>query len=592
MRTTRRQRLSSSPRSRSGRRSARAILLLAAASILHPPSLTLHPSSFRLHPSSFVHAQESTVRGNAIDLAPGVVAGEATRQSGAGGVYLRTLRVELGGTDHTIPHARLNVVVPGAGIWNGGSLNETLVAQEAHGGIAVLPSGSAPPRGLLFADATLYSWPADGPLVVGNPEGSLTYLANPSSGTARILVNGEAIDIALDSINGAPGESAALYGGPLDPNAPIIAQWPAETEAIILRPSTANTGAHSFWDSSLPNQMRDWQVADRQALGSLRLGNRQWAMVLPPTVDEESRNRIANARALRIEIDLPREIALAAYAFPVSRVLDSTNDDVSPEEVRTLLAMDSRGSRAILAESGGASRGEFAFGAEELTAILGREGTTRLMEMVGSPQEALRMIVRRPDRRVGMAAEAAEGRAFLIVAPGNPVLPAGDGERMERLAISFVHGSNQRQIANTAAALFDGVSGERDDLSHFWAAPIPEDADRTPAMPGAPRPALQWVEWRLLEPARVHALDLIHAEDAGFSPEFNLRAFRVLGRFDNRGAWVELAEVHHEEPLARERVRLSTDRPVESLRLEVLEPNFLPGGETARLVEIIPWGRQ
>ena len=51
-----------------------------------------------------------------------------------------------------------------------------------------------------------------------------------------------------------------------------------------------------------------------------------------------------------------------------------------------------------------------------------------------------------------------------------------------------------------------------------------------------------------------------------------------------------LASVRHDRPVERERVMLAAAPALAEIRLEILEPSFLAGGDTARLAEVFFWG--
>ncbi|MCC5877390.1 MAG: hypothetical protein JJU11_14315, partial [Candidatus Sumerlaeia bacterium] len=116
---------------------------------------------------------------------------------------------------------------------------------------------------------------------------------------------------------------------------------------------------------------------------------------------------------------------------------------------------------------------------------------------------------------------------------------------------------------------------------------IPGGGDWRPALR---EPGPTSVRFLMPRPIFLRAMEFVHAESAGFSSHFNLKSFRVWGRERSQSPWLLLAEQRHENPVDRERLILADAPRLAEVRLEIIEPNFLPGGDTARLVEVFFWG--
>lgn len=521
-------------------------------------------------------APEGIRRGDRHDLIPGIRRVETSRLAQDGAWRAAMLAV-----DRTAGRVAVQAVLPGGDGVTAGPM-EALMAGTEHQGGFVVSVGDAPTSGVVLVDGTLRSWPGAGPHLVARAEG--TWRLIDVSDLSGVVWSDAGTSIPLLGINQAPaGAGAWLVSGPLDGNA--AAAWPASAVAMAVAPDGDNThpGA-SVWDGSLPATQRLWRPRAPRPVGDLRLGRGEWALILSGELDERARLEMATARGLRFEASLPAEVALGVWAVPAGRwVVDRLGREyldaagASAGEVRAYLAVDDGGDRLWLVESGGGARGEHAFAPEELVSILRREGARTITEL---PAGARRLIAEPLERaRIGRQT-VAPARVALLAGPGRPELRATGNTAWRPLPVALTDGSNVLDERTGPHRLVDGKAGDDPAAETFWAAPQ-DGKGRTAG--GA------WAELRLEQPARVHAVDLVHIEASGFSSHFNLKAYRLLGRESASQPWRLLAEVRHEVPVARERVRVSWPRPLETIRLEVREPNFT-GGTTARLAEVIVWG--
>jgi hypothetical protein len=195
------------------------------------------------------------------------------------------------------------------------------------------------------------------------------------------------------------------------------------------------------------------------------------------------------------------------------------------------------------------------------------------------------------------AAQGPEGNAAAAVARDHAILPPGHTPARARLALAVVPveaTSGARNLARTAPP---AVSGSRpltpengadrvvDDrqgvlatLDHFWASE--GDAARPPTL-----------EFDLQRECRIEQMDLVHAQAAGFSPEFNARSVRILARAGGRDRWIEVLHLVNETPPGpRQPIQFTPPVVCRYLRLEFTEANFVPSSRVARMVEVVFWG--
>ncbi|MBX3728555.1 MAG: hypothetical protein KF858_05170 [Candidatus Sumerlaeia bacterium] len=519
---------------------------------------------------------EGIRRGERHDLIPGIRRVEISQLAQDGAWRAAMLAV-----DRTAGRVAVQAVLPGGDGVSAGQM-EALMAGTEHQGGFVVAVGDAPTSGVVLVDGTLRSWPGAGPHLVARAEG--TWRLIDIGDLQGVVWSDTGTSVPLLGINQAPaGAGAWLVSGPLDGDA--AAAWPASAVAMAVAPGGDNAQpGPSVWDRSLTAAQRAWRPRAPRPVGDLRLGRGEWALILSGDLDERVRLELATARDLRFEASLPADVALGVWTVPAGRwVVDALGQEHAPDSepargaLRAYVALDDGGDRLWLVESGGGSRGEHPFATGEMVSILRREGARTIAEL---PAGARRLLAEPLERaRIGRQT-VAPARVALLAGPGRPELRATGNTAWRPLPVALTDGSNVLDERTGPHRLVDGKAGDDPAAETFWAAPL-DGAGRTAGR--------AWAELRLEQPARVHAVDLVHIEASGFSPHFNLKGYRLLGRESASQPWRLLAEVRHETPVARERVRVSWPRPIETIRLEVQEPNFA-GGATARLAEMIVWG--
>jgi hypothetical protein len=310
--------------------------------------------------------------------------------------------------------------------------------------------------------------------------------------------------------------------------------------------------------------------------------------------------RVAAAGSAVITLPLGQDVALAEVALHVDGPVLQAGPQPGQEDepairpvdgsgVEAFLAIDATGRRLFLVESGATARGRFPMG-DELLVWLGEAGAAQVARVGAGGGRFIHDV-----RESTIAMEAGATRARLVLAarvarPGL-TLPGGGGE-LARLRPGRVTGSNRNVGRNGPAALNDGIFSPSPGLDGHWAAPLPEGASLP--LPGTRAAAvpLQWAEFSFPRAVTVHAVELLHAELAGFSPQFNLKGWRLLARDASSEPWMLLLTATTDEPVARERRLLDAPHVAREWRLEVLEPSHAEGGEVARLAEVVFWGSE
>lgn len=529
--------------------------------------------------SASLPAQDRNERGGKHMLVPGVSVWEYVALGQEGAARSQLLEVDLSARD-----VSLRVVLPEKGIWASESLESVLVREEALGGVVLLPALSPTtrvyPPGILYANGELLAWPAKGPLLVVSAGGQASLRDAPKIGTGLIdFVDGGAAP-PLANVNGYPtAEGVSLYSGAFTGSSAAAADWPAGTQAVRLVRTDDGVTA---WDTERGGLVSRWRIGTSSPIDSFVLRQGEWALLVPPELAEGT-NPFERMREIAVTVPVPPEVGLSLLTVPVgSWLLRDGNAAAAPspseDAIRTTIAVGRDRHTVWMGSFGSEERG---FRSPGTQAILNRMAGLGIGEAAELPPGPRRLIPEwSGDRRPSAGLAGLPARVMLIVVNKPPELITPGGKPWRQLGMATYNGSNIRDPRTGPGSIGDGIAAPDPELSGFWAAPPLEDGSKP------------WVEARFAEPARLLAVDLIHAQEAGFSPHFNLKGYRLLARTSASESWTVLAEVTHEEPVARERITVDSRIKVEALRLEVTEANFAEGSETARLAELIAWGTE
>jgi len=504
--------------------------------------------------------------------------------------------------DSSYGRAHAVCVVGKDGPWESVRLEQVLRESKSLGGVTLWPEagvGDSPLfGGLVFADGRLFGWPGSGPVLTASPEGSFRLLDAPEF--APGIVEGDAgTSVTLASVNGpsAPG-AVGLVCGPFRGRSREALAWPAGTLVIPLVPGSANNHPDwAVWDERLERTQRVWRPGRPEPLEKASVATGDWALLAPPDLPADQREALLDSREVVVRAPLPPEFDFCLFAVEapggrwVARGGGLAGGEINELHPTTLLGVDRGGGRLTIAGFGGTGRGQFAPTGEELAGLLERLGVE---DAIAFPSRGDNVLANIEDADALAASRQSFARVALAAVTGAPELrldPAETG--FERLAVRSVQGVMARGGGNGPLAAIDGRIGPEDAVANYWSEPLPPGM-RLPTGPTDPArgQTLQSFDLALVRPAEVAVVELFHAESCGFSPQFNLRAWRLMGRPSADKEWEVLASSRLDEPVARERIVLDRPTLVGDMRFEVLEPNFLPGGGTARLAEIVLWGRE
>lgn len=491
------------------------------------------------------HAQEvtSTARRDTAGLSPGVQAETVSWQSARG-------RAEAPGIAIRPAQHRGDVrlaIEPEA------VLLEKLAEEE--GTLAVVGLGNDPSR-VAVAERRVRMWPPTDPTLVLWPEGTASL--RDLSGVAPAEVT---MGTARHPLRIGGGEGRRLLCGPLTQDDVRRAIVPGEVALRLSRDREAVDDALFRADEPIAFLCAPWRSAED-------IAPEEAALFLPA---EEA----AALAAVQVRVPIPEELRLAEALVPVARWLRRDGVDLAADASlanRLFVARDpAEGTMRFLSVPyDGRSAGTIE------TAEVLRQAFAREFSEVAEFDTADGAVFV-PGRTVAEGYARPSARLALLVTTEKPPLLLDDGRVFRRLAPQGFNTAAATTPSHPLGAMADLRSEPAPDLRHFAAA---RSEDGTPitlrvTLAGAPR---------------IGAVDIIHAEAAGFSPQLDLRAFRIESRAPGATGWTTVADVDNPRPVPRQRVILRGGPVCDELRLVITEPNFLPAGDTARIADFIVWG--
>jgi len=95
----------------------------------------------------------------------------------------------------------------------------------------------------------------------------------------------------------------------------------------------------------------------------------------------------------------------------------------------------------------------------------------------------------------------------------------------------------------------------------------------------------------LLKPCELRSLEIFYAEEAGFSSQYNWRAFTIYGHDKDKNSMRKVMEVRNPDGRPCQWVEFPPATKLRYLKIEVEQPTGFKDVSCARLAEIVLWGR-
>jgi hypothetical protein len=441
----------------------------------------------------------------------------------------------------------------------------------------------ADPRhhGFLFSESRLLQWPPASDQVVLSflPEGEIVALKGKEFPPALLtLEDGTALPIG--NLNTFPVDSnttntLVLLTGMGSRRGALSDRFAPGVLAAVLEPRNPYPleGNGFLWDATLDDAWRVLRFSSSGNLRKLNIQNSSLVLMFDPAAHPELAAAVEAKRTVRVNFPLPSDVVFAHASTSIGVGANGS------DELKNVVFFHAEKPEL-----------EFYTPKNPVTPALGsrwwQELATRLKTDswfdLGHPHPYL--FSKKWDAK---GVEGLRVRRALVISPGSDgLLLGGIPDLAEVRPTRITAGGYSPLPGLEPVVLFDRLpAGKEKHLEElYWSAPIRENPDQLP-----------WVEMEFAEPVFLKFIDLVHAETAGFSPEYNLRGVRLLTRVGTRDPWVENLIHTGEEPKARERLRLHSSGTdpvaVRALRIEVTEPAFLDSVRSVRLAEILLWGR-
>lgn len=494
----------------------------------------------------------------------------------------------------------------GDGLWGGERIEtirkreEAIAAwqaeEQAPGG------GSVSWPGLTVVEGRLVSAPGGGPILAITHSGyaSLREAGGSSSGSAGILAATDGTNLPLGSVNrlastdtlllaadpgvvrhsllsgDTPMVCAALSFSPVEP---LRFDWGSQTDALDWTPLpwNATTNGTFHWSADSPPDGRpasgafpvDWVgVAGvgpsaeslRAFLSAAPSGNLQLTTT-PPWIDYRTVVPLRGWLVRDSRVVVPAEV--------------SRGDPRGQRTARSAIALRREDNRLWLVTV--LDRERYAEGMTEreladLCLSLGATDAAQGPEGsgVGAAVEESQVL---PPQRVPDLC-----RLALVIQRTEPDLSA-TWSNLTQLTPVLVAGTPPIDLRNGPGKAIDGREGPAPKLDQFWCSSGKDEAPPT-------------LTFDFRKQFIIGQMDIVHAESAGFSTDFDARAFRVAWKGRDRDEFNEGVVFRNDPPRARQHVVFDPPLSARQVRLEFTEPSGLEGNRTARIVEVVFWGKE
>jgi hypothetical protein len=499
-----------------------------------------------------------------VPLAPGVVHERTNEQRPGGAMILESLSVEPAEF-----RGSLDMVFSRDGETS--SLDKMLRESAALAGFGFATRDST----VVIANGRLMNWPIEGPCLVIDPEGTARLIGLRDQSFSVLGID-DSTTIAMQiGREPAPGAAARYIPGPL--KSPELPRWiGAEDVPFIALPPEGGTdplSLESILGSGGEVPLRFEAMASRQ----IDIAANGGLLVVPKSFVEKFPPRLAQ---LEVHVTIPPDADSVRFAMRAGYWLmrnrediPSTRTDDGESLARNALVCSADTGRLVVISSPRDERGEFgATRAELLEYARSMRGTDAVEFPPGDSMLHPGAMAK------GLRADR-EATGMLAILPRPWRLSVGGGG-LQRIAMMGFAFEGVREIpAHPYRALWDMRTSGGADLSSVWAAKFTKDGVNDAVL-------------LLRRRARIGAIDIIHAERAGFSPEMNVKSARFYVRDGPDKDWVLAGEFDNATPRPRQRVVLAEPQWATQIRLEVIEPNFIPGADTMRVAEVIVWGEE
>ncbi len=525
---------------------------------------------------------ERDSRSDRQNVAPGIIQFQQSIRSSSGAGQVNGFEFHL-----YHPGASLDLGVAEEGFHFGGALPNFLPVgmQGAVVGLDLAPTFREGENltGLRLKQNSIVSYsPDDRTHLIFPPQGGVKFY-EPNFSPITMHFD-EATSFGLVSLNGRlpenPGE-LALFAGPIAATSNLMTKWQGDLRFFSLertRRSGQILGPTGEANHAVRGPLRIGRELQR---AQVRLSENEAVLVVNGDVEPGLARFLTPGNEFTVRVLLSEEERLARAVLPIGERILKNGSPVEGlterrENERIIAALNNQTSRFVVLRFSGSGRDHsFERRYQILEYLVGR-GFDEAVEIRGGNPEFWSTLGRQPETRNFRT-------ALMFLGQGPTLKGLEDYENYELIIPAVVSGTLREFPANQPINVANRQLGFSEKLDSFWAADFSADSRELAN-------GVEALTFSFAVPVRLVAVDMFHAQGAGFSEMFNLKSYRLSGRTTTRDSWVTLREVRHERPVAIERVELGGNMELRQIRLEILEPNFMPGGKTARLMEMFFWG--
>ena len=184
-----------------------------------------------------------------------------------------------------------------------------------------------------------------------------------------------------------------------------------------------------------------------------------------------------------------------------------------------------------------------------------------------------------PEGRVNSTSSGLE--APVLCALSISEQPPSDGEIVNILTRfpNMMMACDQGKSINPVTSLKDGAYSPSRSLDNYWEHHT-EDAFHK-----------HGIVIDLLKPYEIRGVELFHASQAGFSPQFNIRGFSLYGHETSISSVQKILDVDNSQGLSHQYIPFSPGIRIRYLKIDIEKPNLFPNNNNVRLAEIALWGK-
>ncbi|MCC6546390.1 hypothetical protein IT570_04400 [Candidatus Sumerlaeota bacterium] len=522
---------------------------------------------------------------SATQIAPGLRTGVLMFTGTNGATRIAFTEAQLG-----TPRLSAEVEVSSSGPMGSSRLADLAAAGSAKSlmGIDLQPAAGQAQElsGLFYNRRSLLSWPpaarwhltshADGTCELG--------LVAPMPGRITVA-NGATLGlVSLNGVLPTDDASASVYTGRLSASDSPVVQWPAGLRAALLAPVRDGAPANGNFvaEEGVDTRFRILRILNRE---DFKCDDGQALLVFRASMGDAV---FQDAEFVTVQVDLAASLRLASFIVPVGDPLmmnGATVEGLDPDRiVMNAIAVDGGKKKVMVLSYAEAGRGA-TLTAGQLVEYL-RELKYTNANFLPGQQPALLAKADEGDQLKELEATRARAALAFVTRPAR-LQAASEGGDLFAISGIAIQPVRREFSANQVEALMDHRSAPAADLRQFWAIPFLR-VDELGARKEEPNTLLL----ALPKVTRIGAVEVVNVESVGFSPQFDLKHFRILGRQKKDMAWEVLAELNAASPSARYMVNLHGTPLLLEMKLEILEPSFLPNGDVARIAELVVWGAE